>query len=122
MLVRPRRAAGKYTMIKNFLLGWILTFTIASGVGKAQLAGAAAASFGAQNFDLSVLGAIGWMSSQSVPNSTVTIASSQHYSCCSEELGYQFARTGIGNLWVEYAHLGLGGSLKATIPSSGNRD
>jgi hypothetical protein len=108
-------------MTKNFLLQCVVGLAIVSGA-KAQLAGAAAASFGAQNFDVSVLWATGKMPSQTVPNSNVTISSSQHFSCCSEELGYQFARTAAGNLWVEYAHIELGGSLNANIPSSGNRD
>src|SRR5581483_779833 len=95
---------------------------LVAGGARAQIAGAAAASFGAQNFDLSLLWAIGTAPSQTAPGSNVTIYSSTHFSCCSGEVGYQAVRTSAGNLWVEYAHIELGGSLHATIPSSGDRD
>jgi hypothetical protein len=104
-----------YMMSKHFLIPCVAALTILSGGSKAQ-------SGGAQNFDFSLLWATGTMPMQMIPNSNVTIYSSWHYSCCSDELGYQVKRTPIGNLWAQFTHIELGGSLHANIPNSGNRD
>jgi len=75
----------------------------------------------AQNFDISLMWATASLPVQTVPATGVTIYNSWPISCCSEEFGYQVARASAGTLWVEYAHLERGGSIPASIPSSGNR-
>jgi hypothetical protein len=109
-------------MSKHLLLRCLAGLAIFSSGARAQLAGAAAASFGAQNFDVSLLWATARMPSQTVPNSNVIISPTWHFSCCSAEIGYQITHTAAGYLWVEYAHIEQGGSLNANIPSSGSRD
>jgi opacity protein-like surface antigen len=101
-------------MNKHLLMRCVAAVAICSGVARAQVAG--------QNFDFSLLWATDGMSSQTVPDSNVRINYSRNFSCCSFELGYQFARTSAGSLWFEFAYIEQGGSLNANIPSSGNRD
>ena len=97
--------------MKKGLLKRFLLLALWAGAARAQ---------GLQNTDIAVLFGTVWNTSNAIPGTNLTLASSSLFTA-QDDFGYQVVRASAASLWVDASVIwGTAGTLTANVPGSGS--